>query len=47
VSISKANGVFTGALININNLLPDCSNLDGTLGSRGKEFNNPETPVPQ
>ena len=39
VSISKAYNVSTGALININNLLPDCSNLDGMSDRRTKKFN--------
>jgi hypothetical protein len=29
VSISKANNVSTGALINVNDLLPDCSDITG------------------
>ena len=33
IAISKAKGVSTGALINMNSLLPDCSNLQGTSKS--------------
>ena len=31
IKISQANNVSTGALIALNSLLPDCSDLDGTF----------------
>lgn len=33
IAISQAQNVSTGALIALNNLLPDCSNLDGMVFS--------------